>query len=159
MRQCLHRVRRADCRVGCGLRLSAAWRFPVRSALWLPRSLLLPWAKSGFKDGWPLAVFGSLDYIISQWPDGGLLRSVSAGYRRARLSASPACCCCLAINGADWPKLGRRGPFLTQINELPRPFTAGKPPEIKIWSGMSSAVRLQACRPGHCERETGKRRR
>jgi lactate permease len=49
-------------------------------------ALLPPWVliylvsgKEGLKDGWPLAIVGSLGYIAGQFPVCGFPRSVSAG--------------------------------------------------------------------------------
>ena len=67
-------------------------------------ALLPPWVliylvsgKEGMKDGWPLAIVGSLGYIAGQYPVAVLPWPVPAGRRPARSSALSRCCCLLKV--------------------------------------------------------------
>ena len=85
----LRRARRADHRDGRGHRLSAAGAVRLGRHVVAVLALLPPWVliylvagKEGFKDGWPLAIVGSLGYILGQWPVAHLFRAVPAGRDR-----------------------------------------------------------------------------
>ena len=64
-------------------------------------ALLPPWVliylvsgKEGFKDGWPLAIVGSLGYVLGQWPVAYFFGPVSAGHYRLHRLLLLLCCCC-----------------------------------------------------------------